>query len=176
MASNQTTLILEDDFRLHPDTNRFVQGLPAQLTYGSVIKLSHARRQKFAAGAVDELYGRRIRTFQIISPHTTGYVIGPEAAARMLATRERFFRPVDIDIKHDWEHGVPVYGVDPALVHEDAGLESTIGEDRAAAKGGSLLYRFVSNTRYQFRFQFDRLRQGMSSKPRNDSAPPDDTE
>jgi glycosyl transferase, family 25 len=165
-ASGQPALILEDDFALPSDaTARFLRDLPATLAARSLIKLSSAERQKFTAGALLELHGHKIRGYRIVSPHTTGYIIGPVAAARMVQARSHFFRPVDIDIKHVWEHQVPVYGVDPPLVIERPGAVSTMDAERSATKNAAGYLRLLANTRYQVRFQFKRLRQAMTRGP-----------
>ncbi len=89
-----------------------------------------------------------------IAPRTTGYIIGAGAARKMCAARARFFRPVDIDIKHYWEHGVPVWTVAPQLVSEmrSRGDESTIEASRQENKGSNPLWRFWKNTTYQYNY------------------------
>lgn len=168
--SEDPAMVLEDDFRLDSETLPFIDALPARLKRRSLIKLSTAKRQKFNRKALLERRGRKLRSYRIISPHTTGYVIGPEAAAAMLAARKRFFRPVDIDLKHVWEHGVPIYGVDPPLVRERGDLDSIIGPDRSAAKSSHHLVRLAANTRYQLRFHLNRLRHSVliGSRTRRD--------
>lgn len=93
-----------------------------------------------------------------IAPRTTGYVIGAHAARKLAAARQRFFRPVDIDIKHYWEHDVPVWTVAPQLICEarSKGDESTIEASRKRAKGSNPLARFWKNTTYQYNYQKQR--------------------
>lgn len=100
-----------------------------------------------------------------IAPRTTGYIIGARAAEKMIACRRTFFRPVDIDIKHYWEHNVPVWAVMPHLVCEtrSKGDESTIEASRQKLKANNPLWRFWKNTTYQYNYLKERRQHPLAA-------------
>lgn len=153
-VSGTPALVLEDDFMIEYDVNGFLACLPTELVQNSIIKICAAKRQSW--GGVEERLsnGSEIRRYRIVSPHTTGYIIGPAAARRLLKVRSRVSRPVDIDLKHVWEHGVAIYGVAPSLVGQRETQEnSTIDSGREKMKPTSKVQRFFSNMMYQARFR-----------------------
>ncbi len=100
-----------------------------------------------------------------IAPRTTGYIIGARAAQKMIDYRKSFFRPVDIDIKHYWEHDVPVWTVMPQLVCEtrSKGDESTIEASRQRTKDTNPLWRFWKNTTYQYNYLKERKQHPLAN-------------
>ncbi|MCO6181106.1 glycosyltransferase family 25 protein [Ciceribacter sp. RN22] len=170
VRANLPALILEDDFVWHRQTRTFIDSIPEGLLGNAIIKISASRNLRFDGEPLHSFVGHAIREFRVISPHTTGYIIGPQAAERMLMARSRFCRPVDTDMKHVWEHGIAVYGVDPPLVGDDVPLpRSTILAGREATKPTSAVRRFVANLRYQFQFRSSAFRFHLATHGKRDA-------
>lgn len=157
-GSAPAALVLEDDAILAPALPAFLAALDDYALDDALIKLDGPRlRPRRLRGPVGPaLAGVRLVELITVTPHTTGYVIGRRAAARMLAARQRFFRPVDTDMKFTWEHGVPIIATDPVLVQTDAAADSSIEPDRAALKPRSGAVRLLRNLRYQADFYLRR--------------------
>jgi glycosyl transferase family 25 len=59
-----------------------------------------------------------------------GYAISRSAAIKLLRTTYPFFRPVDTDLQHFWEHNIDIYALHPFVVKQDLRYESDIGSSR----------------------------------------------
>lgn len=156
-AHNGAALILEDDAQIDAGLKVFLQQIQRFDLNSAYLKLdgvAEAVDLEDASTTRMTLGRRKVVHAAPIAPRTTGYIIGAAAARKMITARQRFFRPVDIDIKHYWEHGVPVWTVAPQLICEAraSGDESTIEASRRQLKGHNLLWRFWKNTTYQYNY------------------------
>lgn len=159
IGTNETgaAVILEDDALIGPGLKTFLEQIARYDLNDVYLKLdgvAEAVDPDHLATTKMTLGRRKVIHAAPIAPRTTGYIIGAAAARKMRARRSRFFRPVDIDIKHYWEHGVPVWTVAPQLVCEarSKGDESTIEASRKRLKGSNPLWRFWKNTTYQYNY------------------------
>ncbi|MFV0256551.1 glycosyltransferase family 25 protein [Candidatus Liberibacter solanacearum] len=92
---------------------------------------------------------------RILSPRTTGYFIGKQAAAHLLDVRKDIFRPVDMDMKHWWEHTVPSLVTEPGAVYESANTDdSSIEASRLQKKRTFSPLYFYQNMRYQLNLHY----------------------
>lgn len=117
-ANDCPAVILEDDFEIEAG---FKENIVKLLRYDlddKIVKIDSERSKGRRGVDIQTLGDLTIKQYAVVTPRTTAYLIGPQAAARMLAARKRFYRPVDIDLKFLWEHRVPVMTVDPPLVRE----------------------------------------------------------
>ncbi len=149
-------VVLEDDFALSSKFSGFIESLPHRLLLRHVIKLDGriGREQPLNEISSIKFNSVSIGSFDVIPPFTAGYIIGPEAAKNMLRARQRFYRPVDIDIKHHWEHGVPILGVNPPIVTQRLAVNESLLEDgRNSLKPTSRIQRLFRNIRYQAEFR-----------------------
>jgi glycosyl transferase family 25 len=95
-----------------------------------------------------------LRRPAVLPGGTVGYALSRRGADKLLGRAERFFRPLDIDLKHWWEQDLRVLVISPGVVRS-ARLDaeaSTIEPQRRHAKR-SRFVRFVFNARYQARFR-----------------------
>jgi len=140
-------LVMEDD-ALVDDR---LPGLLARIAHEDVSDLFlKLDGQRGSQSAGFDIGGIGFVSERVIAPRTTGYIIGKNAAAR-LAQTGRFFRPVDIDLKHHWEHEVPIFTATPPLISEHP-EPSTIDAQRQSAKGNPL-GRLIANISYQARYR-----------------------
>jgi len=114
-------VILEDDAQIDAGLKTFLKQIKNYDLEDMYLKLDGVPETLDLGNATTTkmtLGRRKVIHAPQIAPRTTGYIIGARAARKMIAGRKSFFRPVDIDIKHYWEHGVPVWTVMPQLVCE----------------------------------------------------------
>ena len=154
-------LVLEDDAHIDADLRPFLEQISKYDLEDVYLKLdgvAEALDPEDTSTTKMTLGRRKVIHAPQIAPRTTGYIIGAHAAKKMAAARQSFFRPVDIDIKHYWEHDVPIWTVAPQLVCEtrSCGDESTIEASRRQLKGVNPLRRFWKNTTYQYNYQKQR--------------------
>lgn len=155
-------LVLEDDFLLGADFTRRLEDLLA--LPGEPIDL--IKIEGFLRGGQTVAVtpgGQRLRRHRRPPSRTAAQLWSLAGARRFLATARPFLRPVDVHLKHWWEHGVEVVYVDPPLVGDGdaAGVTSTIGARAAEGFAGACRrvaykakFAFASHGHYLFRRGF----------------------
>ncbi|MBD8665880.1 glycosyltransferase family 25 protein [Rhizobium sp. CFBP 8752] len=151
-CEGRPAVVLEDDFEIQPD---FVAEIDKILKYdvdNVLVKLNApaAKRCK-SLEFFDVSRSSGLKRHAKVGSRTTGYLIGAAAAEKMLTIRKTFSRPIDIDMKFLWEHGVPILEAEPPLVRERfaGATQSSIDLSREAVKPRTLFRRFLKNIRYQ---------------------------
>lgn len=150
-------VVLEDDFVLSEQFMPFISRVPKKFLDGCFLKLdAHEEKRNVRYKSQTIIAGVTVGSFGVIPACTAGYIIGPRAAAQLLDARQHFFRPIDIDLKHYWEHRVPILGTIPALVKQRLSKsESQIESNRVKVKPRSKLRRLILNVQYQANFRFN---------------------
>ncbi len=152
-------LVLEDDFDFCASPQEFLDGLgtlSSSIAEQLMIKIDGYSDQGTVLGRVA---GHDFCVSSRIAPRTTGYVLGRQAAQSLLRSFQSIGRPIDSEIKHYWEHNVPVLFITPQLVREGPlGQQSSIDSARNREKSKSLLVRFWKNFRYTAAMQINRMR------------------
>ncbi|HMN20863.1 MAG TPA: glycosyltransferase family 25 protein [Ottowia sp.] len=129
VASQRDFLVLEDDFRVAGDLAAIVDGIAQVSEPWDFIRLSGDREQRRIAVPVRSLGAFTVVEELSESLLTTGYVVNPRGAARLLRSSERFWMPVDNFMEMRYAHGIRSLSVLPYPI-EHLPLGSTIG-DRA---------------------------------------------
>jgi glycosyl transferase, family 25 len=81
-----------------------------------------------------------------VPSHSCAYVVSREGARKLLATRARFGRPLDVDLRHWWENGLVVLGVQPYPVRlAPAAGVPTIDDGRRGCSSVPMRLHKVSN-------------------------------
>lgn len=132
-SSHEAVVVLEDDVRLMSDFARVCTAIAA-LPRGTwdMVKLigraSLGRREKLHFGE-PLCEGYQLQHYRRVPSLTAGYVISRQGAAKLLANRIPFGRPIDVDLRHWWECGrLVILGVSPAIIElDDTSFTSTIG-------------------------------------------------
>lgn len=156
-GSDPVVLVCEDDLVLGPAFDGFLRSVAAHAAVFEpmLVKLDGApRRGEVVArlADVDLVLTRRL------PGRTTGYLLGRGAAAALSAREGKISRPVDMDLKHYWEHGVPILLARPQLVSVRPKTGSGMELSRAAAKPAGPWRRLSGNLRYQWAMGLGRLR------------------
>lgn len=162
-------VILEDDGLVDPALPEILKALEAYDLSDALIKIDGVRSKPAKYVSVGQLgTTHRILREPHIAPRTTGYIIGPGAATRLTTYQPRFFRPVDMDLKHYWEHQVPIYTIAPPLVSEvrDPNDLSTIAASRDNAKSTNPIARGWKNFMYQLNYRWSYITSSsLNSRP-----------
>lgn len=150
-------LVCEDDTLLAPNIGDFLRAV-ATVTdcfENVMVKLDSPARNGEIVGrlaSIDIVLTRKLPA------HTTGYLLGRNAARALLAHAGAISRPIDADLKHYWEHRVPILLTQPKLISFRPDAVSSLARPRAATKPATRWHRFVSNLRYQSAMNLGRLR------------------
>ena len=131
-------VVLEDDVALKPGFGAVIEAIERLPAGWDMIKL---------IGRLDERKGEKLLRAQALAPGfqlvdykrvpslTAGYVVSRSGAAKLLARRIPFGRPIDVDLRHWWEHadgGLKIHGVLPAAITlDDTSFQSSIGTKTA---------------------------------------------
>lgn len=132
LASNHAAmLVLEDDVRLAdclPQVLRTIEHLDVPW---DMIKLMGREQEKIRSQR-PLIGGIRLIEYRRIPSMTAGYVVSRRGAEKLLASRQPFGRPIDVDLRFWWENDLVVLGVTPAvLVLDETSLISSIGQKAA---------------------------------------------
>ena len=149
-------VILEDDFEFGPDFKHLLSSISEAPPDWDILKFYSNKPKRLLAAS--SLAGRyRIGVPRVLPMSTVAYAITRPAAAALAGCCPPFRRPVDLYLKHWWEHGGCVKLVMPAPVgrRHDHLETSAI---RPAPASGALLSRFVRNILYQLAFKLNTAR------------------
>lgn len=156
-SPNPVSLVLEDDATFVQDPRPFLGAIDqrAECFEDVMIKLDGVcdRNTRVLSTIADQSLVLSDR----LPPRTTGYVLGRRAAARLVELAAPIARPIDIDLKFYWEHGIPILTLVEQMVEERETFSSTIEPCRIATKTGSSFSRFVRNLVYQAKYTHGRL-------------------
>ncbi|MEG8099528.1 glycosyltransferase family 25 protein [Candidatus Liberibacter brunswickensis] len=162
-SSNIGAVILEDDADFSDGFNKLILHLSKCDISDILIKFDSLRRKNKKTDCLCTVPGNFcILQPRILSPRTTGYFIGKKAAIDLLNIRKNIFRPIDMDMKHWWEHNVPSLVTEPGAVYEAANTnDSSIEKGRLKSKTIFLPLKFYYNTRYQWHLHYNAWRKDL---------------
>lgn len=166
--------VFEDDFSLEPGAVDAMSLLSESRPTWDMLKL-HVNKPRASVGAEMTRGPHVIGTPTVLPSMTIAYAI-TRPAARMLA--ERCFplrRPLDLYLKHWWEHNAAIKVIQPSLVSpcEEHIATSSIDAIRAEGKQMNHVSRFLRNLAYQAAFRFN-MTVRAQSRPVDASWPDDE--
>lgn len=131
LASDAPALVvLEDDVRLDDRLADGIAAIAALDIPWDMVKLLGREREKVRSRR-PLLSDVALVEYQRVPSMTAGYVISRAGAAKLLATRVPFGRPIDVDLRFWWENDLRILGTVPALlILDDTSLESSIWTER----------------------------------------------
>lgn len=156
-GSAPVVLVCEDDLEISPALGGFLGSVAVRRNAFAHVMVKLDSRRGIGE-TVGRLAGVDLVLTRRLPAHTTGYLLGRDAAAALLARARTISRPIDMDLKHYWEHRVPILLVRPQLVSTRAHAASSLDVFRAAAKPSSRWRRLSNNLRYQWAMGLGRLR------------------
>lgn len=155
-GSAPVALVCEDDLLLSAAFGGLVRSLAIHETAFAhvMIKLDAEPR---GGELIGSLAGVNLVLTRRIPGRTTAYFLGRFAAIALLKRAGKISRPIDMDLKHYWEHGISVLISRPQLAFVRQTAESSIQTPRAAMRPGPWR-RTVKNLQYQWGVGLNRLR------------------
>ncbi|MCU7372780.1 glycosyltransferase family 25 protein [Paucibacter sp. O1-1] len=121
-------LVLEDDAELRPELPAALRAVAALPPHWDMIKLigrePESVQQRWSLPCKT---GELIR-YQRVPSLTCAYLVSRHGAEKMLRSRQPFFRPIDVDLRHWWEADLRIFGLTPYPVGlNEEGSTSSIG-------------------------------------------------
>jgi glycosyl transferase family 25 len=104
--------IFEDDIEIDPDLAHLLDAIRRSPVEGDLIKLIGRSHEKVHE-RLPLMPGRELIRYRRVPSLTGAYVLTRRGAEKLIAARQPFGRPVDVDIRHWWECDLEVLGVDP---------------------------------------------------------------
>lgn len=127
-------VVLEDDVRLGDDFPKALQAIEELTFPWDMVKLIGRDAEKIRS-AHQTRQGVTLIEYQRVPSMTAGYVVSRSGARKLLASRQPFGRPVDIDLRFWWENDLLILGVTPSvLTLDDTSFTSSIGQ-KAGRRG-----------------------------------------
>lgn len=132
LASDAPALVvLEDDVRLTPQFAEVVKAIAVLQEPWDMVKLLGRDREKVRSER-PLLPGTALVDYARVPSMTAGYVVSRAGAAKLLAHRQPFGRPIDVDLRFWWEcDQLRILGVSPsAIALDDTSEVSSIWDTR----------------------------------------------
>ncbi len=107
-------IVLEDDVEVSPKLVDFISKLNDIPEEFDFIKLISPGRKKRVIKRT-KFFDYEIVKWLKPPTYAAAQLITKKGASKLLQTREKFFRPVDVDIQYFWENGLNIVGVYPEL-------------------------------------------------------------
>ena len=145
LASDAPALVvLEDDVRLTPQFADVVNAIAALQEPWDMVKLLGRDREKVRSQR-PLVPGTALVDYSRVPSMTAGYVVSRAGAAKLLAHRQPFGRPIDVDLRFWWEcDQLRILGVSPsAIVLDDTSEVSSIWDTRDTLTPGQRWRKFT---------------------------------
>ena len=125
---NEPVIVLEDDAVLIQNLFReLLARLPDLDARYECLRLFRNHSKHHKAWPVDTIGSLQVVKYTKGPMRGTGYYLTPVGAQKFLKASAQWFLPVDMTMDRFWKNNVECYGVRPAMVSNEAALESTIG-------------------------------------------------
>lgn len=145
LASDAPALVvLEDDVRLTPQFADVVNAIAALQEPWDMVKLLGRDREKVRSQR-PLVPGTALVDYSRVPSMTAGYVVSRAGAAKLLAHRQPFGRPIDVDLRFWWEcDQLRILGVSPsAIALDDTSEVSSIWDTRDTLTPGQRWRKFT---------------------------------
>jgi glycosyl transferase, family 25 len=150
----QGAIILEDDFTLVPGLHEILSRISSGEPDWDMLKL-YSNKKKHLKQPVTLLDDYRVGNVDKLPMSTLSYAITKPAAECLANSTIPFRRPIDLFVKHWWEHGLCVKVMMPPPVQRrsDHRATSEIEFVRRNMPQNNLLSRFYKNALYHLAFK-----------------------
>ena len=112
-------VVLEDDVCLAPGFADALQAIEALDLPWDMIKLIGRSHEKVRSSQ-QLIADLKLVQYRRVPSTTAGYVVSRSGAMKLLASRQPFGRPVDVDLRFWWENDLRILGVTPAVLSLDS--------------------------------------------------------
>lgn len=140
-SPHAAAVVLEDDVALTPKFNAVIDAVVALPAGWDMVKLIGREQEKLASQR-PLIEGIELVDYKRVPSLTAGYLISRSGAAKLLASRKPFGRPIDVDLRHWWENDLRIQGVMPAaIVLDESSFQSSIGQKPRGARWRKFLHK-----------------------------------
>lgn len=152
-SPHECLVVLEDDVQLLDDFAPVVRAVAALRTPWDMVKLigrnGLGKPEKPAALGPLSATHQWLR-YRRVPSLTAGYMLHRRGAAKLLAHRLPFGRPIDVDLRHWWEcDRMQVLGVQPAVIAlSETSLQSSVQADLKRLRPLQRWRKFLLKARY----------------------------
>lgn len=176
-TSDAHCIVLEDDVQLHADFVATVNTLLREPGDWEFVRFFPFFPRKHLH-VKDLGNGHHLVEYLNQPRGTQGYILTRKMAEVLLSHTETMEFPIDDAIDRDWEHRMPLYGVEPAILSHMENFASTLagGNKLSLSVGQKLLreyHRAGSNLGKQWWILRKRLRHALGNGGRKQAAQPD---
>jgi len=112
-------VVLEDDVCLAPGFAEALQAIEALDVPWDMVKLIGRSHEKVRSSRLLTA-GLKLVQYRRVPSTTAGYVVSRSGAQKLLASRQPFGRPVDVDLRFWWENDLCILGVTPSVLSLDS--------------------------------------------------------
>lgn len=176
--------VFEDDVEPDPALPALLDAIERLPMRWDMVKLYGREHERVAwqrpLTAAAELIG-----YARVPSHTCAYVVSRQGARKLLASRSRFGRPIDVDLRRWWENDLVLLGVQPYPVRRAAESRlSTIDDGRRGCTsvgmrlhkiGLQVQYALANTLHAAFDRSHDGARTAAQALPRRQPTPGDAT-
>jgi glycosyl transferase family 25 len=142
--------IFEDDIDIDEDLAYVLDAIGRAPVEGDLVKLIGRPRENILV-RMPLMPGRDLVRYRRVPSLTGAYVLTRSGAQKLVAHRQPFGRPVDVDIRYWWECGLQVLGIHPYPVRGGASSRWTTIQNRdLSARPGSRWSKLRLQARYSF--------------------------
>ena len=143
--------VFEDDIEADGDLPAVLEAIERIDVPWDMVKLV-GRRRELVRGRASLVAGRDLVGYRRVPSLTAAYVVTRRGAEKLLARRQPFGRPIDVDLRHWWECDLRVLGIDPYPVRlASASCRSTILHREARGGAAERWRKLAWQLRYSWR-------------------------
>jgi glycosyl transferase family 25 len=147
-------IILEDDITIEKEFGVFAERLANSTDDFDIVKFFCSKKNPNIVSYVPIGPDHQLCRFRKVPSGNQGQLITYDGAKKLLATYERFGRPVDVDIQHWWESGINVLGVFPSVVNRIENAESDI-DSQDTRKNKTTMTGAIRNIGLRLRYEYN---------------------
>lgn len=151
--------ILEDDAKLTQDAPEIMKIISSRTPDWDMLKLFSGKPKTLIQSS--DLFDNYTYGVPKKHPHSTiAYAITRQTAAAMAKNSLPFSLPIDMALKHWWNHEACIKLVQPNLCNPETShlTTSAIEKDRKIARASGTLWHFIHNALYQLQFKMASFR------------------
>jgi len=150
----QCAIVLEDDITIEKEFKMFVERLASSTGDFDIVKFFCSKKNPNIVSSFPIGPSHQLCRFRKVLSGNQGQLITYNGAKKLLATYERFGRPVDVDIQHWWESGINVLGVFPSVVKRIENAASDI-DSQDTRKNKTTITGALRNIGLRLRYEYN---------------------
>ena len=147
-------IVLEDDITIEKEFRGFAERLAGSAYSFDIVKFFCSKKNPNIVSSAPIGPNHSLCRFRKVLSGNQGQLITYDGAKKLLATYQRFGRPVDVDIQHWWESGINVLGVFPSVVKRIENVESDI-DSQDTRKNRTKMTGAIKNIGLRLRFEYN---------------------